>query len=100
LDVKDYSLLVSVNKEKKEMALHLVAGRLEQADRLAAWDTWSPGHLVGGGWPARSLEQADFLLFILNLVIWVGWMTVWDKQTCFCFFYILLFVSCDCLCEL
>jgi hypothetical protein len=43
------------------MALHLVAGRLEQADRLAAWDTWSPGHLVGGGWSARSLEQADFL---------------------------------------
>ena len=58
-------------------------------------DTWTPG-----GWPARSLEQAYFLLFILNLVIWVGWMTVWDKQTCFCFFCIWLFVSCDCLCEL
>jgi hypothetical protein len=87
--------LVGVNKEKKEMVVHLVAGRLEQADRLGVWDTWTPS-----GWPARSLEQADFLLFILNLVIWVGWMIVWDKQTCFCFFYIWLFVSCDCLCEL
>jgi hypothetical protein len=52
-----------------------------------------------GGWPARTSRVADFLLFILNLAIWVGWMTVWDKQTCFCFFCIWLFVTVSVSCD-